>query len=239
MVPNSPAAVAGVQVGDLLMHIDGIASPNENGLTQEFDQTQAQAFSDEIDDRIEAAAAGGVVSLDLLRDDRPITVRVAPLPACPSRVHLARSSQRNAFADGVHVFVTTEVVGMTRTDDELAFVLAHEMAHNILQHAAEMRGAGVHRGLLRNLGRSGRIVSRTEREADLLGADLVEAAGYDSVRGADVLHLVDSGPFAISLFAAHDSVSKRIAAIKAHLAARPQRLSRTEAAPSSLSVRGQ
>jgi predicted Zn-dependent protease len=139
---------------------------------------------------------------------------VTPLPACPSHAHLARSNQRNAYADGRHVFLTTGLLSRLQNDDELAFIIAHEMAHNILHHATIMRGGEVRHGLGHTLGRSGQIVRETEREADALGSDLMIDAGFDPVRGAAILKRLGRGDLGIDLFAAHDSAGKRIAAMR-------------------------
>ena len=232
VVAGGPAAAAGVRPGDVLLRINGVALPVNDRLDRDFDQKHAQAYADRLTDEIEAAAKLESVGLDLLRDGRTVRVRVAPRPACLSRVHLARSGQANAFADGLHVLVTTRIVAMARSDDELAFVLAHEMAHNILQHAAEMRAKRGSRGLFR----TGRIVRRTEREADLLGADITRAAGYDADGAAEVLRVVDRGPLHLSFLDGHDGAASRIAAIRAHLASHPPGPAGMDAGPIPLQV---
>lgn len=65
------------------------------------------------------------------------------------------------------------------TDDEVAVVVAHELAHNILRHRARLDEAKISRGMLSELGRNGRLIRRTEDEADLLGLHLLRNAGYD------------------------------------------------------------
>jgi predicted Zn-dependent protease len=75
--------------------------------------------------------------------------------------------------------MTTRLLSFVRSDDELALVLAHEMAHNILGHPARLRALNVPRGPSRSLGKSGRHVWQTEEEADRLAVKLLAAAGYD------------------------------------------------------------
>lgn len=65
------------------------------------------------------------------------------------------------------------------SDDEVAVVVAHELAHSVLRHRARLEAAGVKWGLLSEFGRNGRLFRRTETEADLLGAGLMRNAGYD------------------------------------------------------------
>lgn len=222
VVPDGPAAIAGVRPGDVLLAINGRALPSETALSAPFDAVRAQARADAVDDLL-AGGRTGSIALSLLRDDRVSVVRVTPLPACPSRVRLARSNQRNAFADGRHVLLTTGLVTRLQNDDELAFVVAHEIAHNILHHAMIMRGDGVRHGLGRTLGRSGRIVRKTEHAADTLGGEIMIDAGFDPVRGAAILTHLGGGDLGIDLFAAHDSAGKRIAALRALTEARSVR----------------
>lgn len=228
VVPGGPAAIAGIRAGDILLAINGAALPPEPGLSAPFEAARAHARNDAITDLLAAPApvsapAPAPVDVTLLRDGRSETVRLAPLPACPSRVHLARSGQRNAYADGQHVFLTTGLLALLHNDDELAFVMAHEMAHTILGHAAIMRGGGVRKGIGRTLGHSGELVRATESAADALGTELMLDAGMDPVRGAAILTRLGGGDLGISLLASHEPAGKRVAAIRALVQARVAR----------------
>ena len=211
VVPDSPAAAAGMMPGDVVIAIDGVALPPEQGMDLPFAAPRAHARSDAILDLIDRAAARAF-TLTVLRGGGAMSLRIVPSPACPSRVHLARSTQRNAFADGTHVFLTTALVARLRSDDELAFFIAHEMAHNILGHAAVMRGDTVRRGLGRTLGRSGEIIRGVERDADTLAGRMMLAAGYDPVTGASALVRMDDG--LDGPFAEHASPKARVAAMR-------------------------
>lgn len=215
VVADSAAARAGLVAGDVLLTIDGTPVPPEPLVAAPFDQTRARARADAVLDLLQRPVP---FQLTVLRGDGEHRLRVTPEVACPSRVHLARSEQRNAYADGRHVFITTALIA-NAAEDERAFMIAHEMAHNILGHAAVMRGPEVKRGLGRTLGHSGRVVRATERGADALGADLMLDAGYDPVQGAAVLRRL-GGDLRIGLFDAHESTGDRIAAIRARVAAR-------------------
>lgn len=88
------------------------------------------------------------------------------------------------------------------------------MAHNILNRAMIMRGGDVKHGLRHTLGRSGRIVRETERDADALGGELMIDAAFDPVRGAAILRRRGRDDLGINMFAAHDFMNKRIAAMQ-------------------------
>jgi hypothetical protein len=219
VVPGGPAATGGLLPGDILLAIDGNALPAETALALPFDAARARARADAVLDLLAQPRADGS-TISLWRDGAVATVRMAPVTTCPSRVHLARSNQRNAYADGRHVFLTTGLLTRLRTDDEVAFVIAHEMAHNILHHATIMRGGAVKRGLGRTLGRSGRIVRETERAADALGGNVMIDAGFDPVAGAAVLDRLGGYDLGFALWAGHGSAASRIGAMQGIVDAR-------------------
>ena len=116
---DGPVAKAGIRAGDVLYSIDDtefVGSGNEG--------YPAVA-------RVEAALAAPRVRMYLWMRARVI---VTGVPGCASTVELIPSNKLNAKADGRIVQLTTGVLEQTRDDDELAFVVAHEMAHNILKH---------------------------------------------------------------------------------------------------------
>lgn len=214
IVPGSPAAAAEIHPGDVLLAIDGHTLPPEAPLPVPFDAARAHARADTVQDLL-AGTGTPTFPISLLHNNMVSVVTVTPLLACPVHAHLARSNQHNAYADGRHIFLTTGLLSRLQNDDELAFIVAHEMAHNILRHATIMRGGEVKHGLGRSLGRSGTIVRDTERKADALGGNLMIDAGFDPVRGAVILRRVGGGNLGIDLFATHDSAGKRIAAMHA------------------------
>ena len=51
------------------------------------------------------------------------------------QVHILRDERPDAFtAGGGHLFITTGMIDLLGTDERIATVLAHEMAHNVLGH---------------------------------------------------------------------------------------------------------
>ena len=64
-------------------------------------------------------------------------------------------------------------------DQELASIVAHELAHIVLDHPARLTAAHVDRGLFKGFGRSARLFKQTENEADRLSVTLMANAGYD------------------------------------------------------------
>lgn len=92
------------------------------------------------------------------------------------------SSQLNAhgFAGGKLLLHTGIYWGLNLTEDELAFVIAHEMAHAVREHSREHWTTELLLGPLARLKNNGHSTSWIiEREADLLGLEILEQAGYD------------------------------------------------------------
>lgn len=127
--------------------------------------------------------------------------------------NVADDGDANAFAvPGGWVYVTRGLLALSNREDEVAGVLAHEMAHVVERHAVRRAGAatplailfGVPSGILGIVspslggivGGAGRLVSgltlapysrEQEREADRVGSALAARAGWDPNALADLL----------------------------------------------------
>jgi membrane-associated protease RseP (regulator of RpoE activity) len=162
--PGGAAARAGVKAGDEILAVAG--------------QALAEAASRSSRSRqegIEEAMARGATDVTVERASRPMTVHIAPEPGCPSEFLIGRSrGLRAASSNGTRVTISPEIIEFAASDDELAFVMAHEFAHNILGHN---RGTPATR--VSGEDRSGARSRDREHEADRWALYLVARAGYD------------------------------------------------------------
>jgi predicted Zn-dependent protease len=147
----------------------------------------------------------------------------------------------NAFAlPGGPMFVNRGMLQAARTDDEVAGVMAHELSHVVLRHGT-LQAAKAQKFQLGALagqvlgsivgGRTGQVISQGsqfglstyflkysreyEREADLLGAQIMARAGYDPRQMANMFRTIQqrgggSGPEWLS---DHPDPGNRYAAI--------------------------
>lgn len=170
VVAGSPAGRAGLRANDEVLAIEGIAMA-ALPTAPPGDYRRLKGLHDMID---AALARTGAVSLTVRRAGGPHRhVVLKGERACPGRFEL-KTAGRSAQADGDRVILGRGFGSTGRPSDrleeaELAFVVAHELAHNLLGHRAMLDRTG--RGMAR--------VRRTEREADRLGVWLLANAGYD------------------------------------------------------------
>lgn len=111
----------------------------------------------------------------------------------------------NAFVvGGQYVYVFTGFLAATQSDDEIAFVLGHELGHSLLKHGerkqndfsmqfaqlAVLIGALAKGKTAQEIGMFGEVLGaqysqQDEAEADALGAAIALRAGFDPLRGTD------------------------------------------------------
>ena len=131
------------------------------------------------------------VRLTVLRNGAQSTLNVPLTNACAFGIELGNADHVNAYNDGYRVLVTRGMLNAVRSDEELAYVVAKEMAHNILGHANRLRLNATAGGIIDNLirlnpdmssmaGMSGLkpMPQDLDAIADRLALFLVARAGY-------------------------------------------------------------
>ncbi|HYD97717.1 MAG TPA: M48 family metallopeptidase [Noviherbaspirillum sp.] len=136
------AARAGVRRGDIVLAVDGKRLPEGENAEQEAAGILAPMMSDRTS-----------IGLTLLRDGASVAVNVPLTYACAFGVELGNTDNVVAYSDGHRVLVSRGMMGAVRSDDELAYVLAKEMAHNALAHANRLRVSATVGGIIDKLTR--------------------------------------------------------------------------------------
>lgn len=174
LVPGSAASRAGMHEGDEIVALNGIdlAGFAADVGAKGADYGRLERFSALLDDELRK----GPVQLQIRRGAARLVLPLAAERGCGGRFAMLQRSSLNAWADGRYVAVTAPMMDFAPDDQELAFVVAHEMAHNILDHARRLKGVVP---ILAGFGIGAGRIKRSEIEADNLAVSLLARAGMD------------------------------------------------------------
>ena len=178
LVPGSAAMRAGLQIDDEIISI-GNASVEDPARVARSKKSFHRM--EQMSARLQSALRSGPVSLLIRRQGRLHSVDLKGEPGCGGHLSLSHSSRLNAWADGKHIIVSTGMTKFARSKDELAFVIAHEMAHNILGHAHGRKDA---QGLF---GKRNSRSKSVEIDADSYAVQLMTKGGYQPAAGVAFL----------------------------------------------------
>jgi len=179
IAPGSPAEQAGLEVGDLITHVNG--------------QSLEAAPSPTIEVLRKALTENKPLKIRILRDGTLHEFTTMPVDLAHYRQRLVYSQGINARATGKTIEINLGMLDFCENDTELAFVFAHELAHNALRHHRDfvfnyLMGTAVDIALLTlplpTVNTVGLIAlkrpsSNYEREADYVALYLIARAGYD------------------------------------------------------------
>jgi Zn-dependent protease with chaperone function len=189
--PDSPAAKAGLQRGDVLLSISGLPMRDVGRLPQETLR------------HLSGAEALEIVVWDG-RAERQVTLGSRPL--CAMHTQLEADADINGYYDGQAIHLNRGLLQALTDDAMLAFVVAHELGHVTAGHARArtarvLIGTAIDlaltKGVIPLFGAAGvlSISQDQEREADLLALRLVRQAGYDTAAVANTwFRLADAMP---------------------------------------------
>jgi hypothetical protein len=180
VLEGSGAARAGIQRGDLLIAADDQPMPQGENAERNAAGVLAPLVQ-----------KGASVKLTLLRNGASLSVNVPLTYACAFSVELGNADIVNTYSDGRRVLVTRGMINAVQSDEELAYVIARDMAHNILKHAAAQHITATVGGIIDNLIRVHPDLSSMtgmagmkpysqdmDADADRLSLYLIARAGY-------------------------------------------------------------
>lgn len=140
VLPGSGAAKSGVLRGDIIAAAEDKPLPDGQNAERQAATMLAPLVTGKAS-----------VKLTLVRGGANLGVNVPLTHACAFGIELGHADHVNAYADGYRVMLTRGMINFTRNDEELAYVLAKEMAHNALAHAQRQRMNATIGGIIDNL----------------------------------------------------------------------------------------
>lgn len=140
VLAGSGAAQAGVKPGDLLATIQDKPVPQGHNA-----ERQAALMLGPLVSRHTS------INLGLTRNGQDVNLNVPLTRACAFGIELGNTDNVNSYADGRRVLITSGMLKFAQTDDELAYVIAREMAHNSLMHVVKQRMTATMSGIIDNL----------------------------------------------------------------------------------------
>ena len=207
---RSPAKFAGIKANDVLLTVNGKPLVVHEGGRGGGDRAAQYEQVDAAMRVLEELPEGMPANLTVARGGKTFDIAVQPQMACRSRVELAAGPSVNGSANGEVAQIYGGLAAWTQGDDELALAIAHEIAHNALGHADELKRLGIKPGRTGLFGSGNRRMREMEREADRLGTQMVAAAGFDYTIAPDFWErLARKSGFAALLARTHPTAANR------------------------------
>lgn len=167
VVEGGPADQAGAKAGDSFVGLDDATLYWPAMPVGKTGYERMASFKQLVGERWKT---DGSLSVKLVRKSETSAKKVVGKLACSSDFWVDGKTKLDAGADGERVRVTSGLMAYTPDEQELAAVVAHELAHNVLQHRARLDKI--------RKGKTSAILE-TEIEADRLSIWLMANAGYD------------------------------------------------------------
>lgn len=225
VAPGSGAEAAGLQRDDIITAVNGQPIP-PTGKTLELYA------------RLVRAGANGPIVFSVQRSGEAREVTVEPQPVCNYPAIVVDKPQINASADGRGIYIYRGMMDFVHSDEELALVIGHEMAHDFRGHLQAKRknaivgqavgavfdillaaGTGVAGTTFSNMGgnlTAGAYSQEFEAEADYVGLYVLARAGYRIDDAANFWRrMAISSPGAITMTGDHPATPERFVALQA------------------------
>ena len=222
---GSGAEAAGLQTNDIITAVDGQAIPPS---------AKSSAFYT----KLVRAASGHPIVFSVQRSGETREVTVEPHRVCDYPVAIVDKPQINAYADGKGIYVYRGMMDFVHSDEDLALVLGHEMAHDFRGHLEAKRknamvgkavgmvfdvllaaGTGVAGTTFSNMGgnlTAGAYSQEFEAEADYVGLYVLARAGYRIDDAANFWRrMAISSPGSITMTSDHPATPERFVALQA------------------------
>lgn len=140
VLTGSGASKVGLQRGDRLVAIQDNAMPTGS----DAERQTALLLGPLVNKH-------NIIKVTIARNGSNQTLNVPLTRACAFGIELGNTDNVISYADGRRVLVSSGMMKFAQNDDELAYVIAKEMAHNTLIHPAKQRITATMSGVIDNL----------------------------------------------------------------------------------------
>ena len=174
VIPKSAADKAGLHLGDAIISVNS---------TRWSDSQSHGKFVKLIGEAMQSPH----LNLGILRNGKKKTLSLTADKACDYSFILSLTNEHGAFAVDRNIILESGAVKLLKRDDELAFYIAHELAHILLGHTLPEMKKELDDSKMRHI---------MEKDADALGIRLMMNAGYNPEGAESALKstdLIDSG----------------------------------------------
>jgi len=181
VLEGSGAQKAGMARGDILQTIQDLPIPEGPQAENEAAKLLAPVLKNLTDIRIR-----------VLRRGQPLDLQVPLTLACAFAIDIGNAPNVNAYSDGRRIMLTRGLLDALTSDDDVAVIIARELAHNVLQHPRQLQQTATLSGVIDSLlplkpdpasytGSSGikPTPDKMDQEADRLALFMLARAGYD------------------------------------------------------------
>ncbi len=194
IIKGGQAQKAGLKVGDAFLDVRGIPMT-----------ATSKAMRAMLED--------GPAKIAVRRGENTFDVTLTPREICDYGVKLSMSSTVNAYASGKTLILTSGMMNFTQSDDELALIVAHELAHNTMGHIRKIVGNMILSGF------ATRYTREFESEADYVGLYYLVRAGYSPDKTpAFWQRMALNGPRSVGRAKTHPTYPDRFLRLEAGLA---------------------
>ena len=196
ILDGSGAMRAGLKRGDILQSIQDLALPTGSQAEPEA----ARMLSPLLKNLTE-------IKITVIRQSQPITVNVPLTLACAFAIDAGNAQHLNAYADGRRIMLTRGLLDWLSADEEVAVIIAREIAHNVLQHARQLQQTATLSGVIDSLlafkpdtnafsASNGikTLPEKMDQEADRLALFMLARANYDPSNFLRVMQRIAQAP---------------------------------------------
>ncbi len=172
---DSPADLAGLENNDIILKIN---DKNTKNFRKSFKKSITHSNK---------------LKVLVFRNGNIIEKKIEGINICDYSIQPFPAGSPNAFADGKKVFITIAAIKLAESDDELAFLIGHELAHNIFHYntggASEAYTESINyldRPKIRNVSAIFTWTNeKRETEADIEGTKIAFKGGYNLDKVSD------------------------------------------------------